>query len=32
VTLSLGLARALERVASDQGLAAADLAEVWFAE
>ena len=32
VTLSLGLARALERIANDQGLAAADLAEVWYAE
>lgn len=32
VTLSLALARALERIAFDQGLAAADLAEVWFAE
>jgi predicted transposase YdaD len=32
VTLSLGLARAFERIASDQGLAAADIAEVWFAE
>ncbi len=32
VTLSLGLARAIERIAHDQELAAADLAEVWFAE
>ena len=32
VTLSLGLARGLERIANDQGLAAADLAEVWYAE
>jgi hypothetical protein len=32
VTLSLGLAQALERIAGEQGLAAADLAEVWFAE
>jgi hypothetical protein len=32
VTLSLGLAHALERIAGEQGLAAADLAEVWFAE
>jgi hypothetical protein len=32
VTLSLGLAQALERIADEQGLAAADLAEVWFAE
>ncbi len=32
VTLSLALARALERIAFDQGLAAADLVEVWFAE
>ena len=32
VALSLGLAEALERIAQDQGLAAADLTEVWFAE
>jgi hypothetical protein len=32
VALSLGLARAIERIADDQDLAAADLAEVWFAE
>jgi hypothetical protein len=32
VELSLGLAEALERIARDQGLATADLAEVWFAE
>jgi hypothetical protein len=32
VGLSLGLAGALERIARDQGLATADLAEVWFAE
>jgi hypothetical protein len=32
VTLSLGLARAIERIADDQDLAAADIAEVWFAE
>jgi hypothetical protein len=32
VTLSLALARAIERVADDQDLVAADLAEVWFAE
>jgi hypothetical protein len=32
VTLSLGLARAIERIADDQDLPAADLAEVWFAE
>jgi hypothetical protein len=32
VTLSLGLARAIERIADDQDLAATDLAEVWFAE
>ncbi|MHA6628511.1 hypothetical protein ACU61A_23990 [Pseudonocardia sichuanensis] len=30
--LSLGLAEALERIAHHQGLGAADLAEVWFAE
>jgi hypothetical protein len=32
VALSLGLAGALERIAGDQGLIAADLAEVWFAD
>jgi hypothetical protein len=32
VTLSVALATALERIALDQGLAAADLVEVWFAE
>jgi hypothetical protein len=32
VALSLALATALERIAHDQGLAAVDLAEVWFAE
>jgi hypothetical protein len=32
VALSLGLAGALERIAQDQGLTTADLAEVWFAE
>ena len=32
VTLSLAVAGALERMAHDQGLTAADLAEVWFAE
>jgi hypothetical protein len=31
VALSAELAGALERIATDQGLAAADLAEVWFA-
>lgn len=30
VELSLKLASALERIAGDQGLAAVDLAEVWF--
>jgi hypothetical protein len=30
--LSLDLAAALERIAGDQGLAAVDLAEVWFAD
>ena len=30
VELALKLAEALERIAADQGLAAADLAEVWF--
>jgi hypothetical protein len=32
VALSLALATALERIALDQGLAAKDLVEVWFAE
>jgi hypothetical protein len=32
VALSLALATALERIALDQGLAAEDLIEVWFAE
>jgi len=32
VALSVALATALERIALDQGLAAADLVEVWFAE
>jgi hypothetical protein len=32
VGLSLELAGAFERIASDRGLAAADLAEVWLAE
>ena len=32
VALSLALAAALERIALDQGLAAEDLVEVWFAE
>lgn len=32
VALTLALATALERIAQDQGLAAEDLAEVWFAE
>jgi predicted Zn-dependent protease len=32
VELALKLAEALERIASDQGLAAEDLAEVWFVE
>jgi hypothetical protein len=32
VTLSLALATALERIALDQGLAAEDLLDVWFAE
>ena len=32
VALSLALATALERIAQDQGLAAEDLVEVWFAE
>jgi hypothetical protein len=32
VALSLELARALEEVAHEQGLAAVDLVEVWFAD
>jgi hypothetical protein len=32
VALSLELARALEEVAEEQGLAAVDLVEVWFAD
>ncbi len=32
VALSLAVASTLERMAHDQGLTAADLAEVWFAE
>jgi hypothetical protein len=32
VALSLALATALERIALDQGLAAEDLLDVWFAE
>jgi hypothetical protein len=32
VAMSLVLAAALERIALDQGLAAKDLVEVWFAE
>ena len=32
VELSLRLASALERTAGDQGLAAVDLAEVWFVD
>ena len=32
VALTLALATALERIAQDQGLAAEDLVEVWFAE
>jgi hypothetical protein len=32
VDLSLRLASALERIAADQGLAAVDLAEVWFVD
>jgi hypothetical protein len=32
VALSVALATALERIALDQGLAAEDLVEVWFAE
>ena len=32
VALSLGLAEALERIAQDQDLTAADLAEIWFTD
>ncbi len=32
VALSLALATALERIAHDQGLAAEDLVDVWFAD
>ena len=32
VALSLELARALEEVAQEQGLAAVDLVEIWFAD
>jgi hypothetical protein len=32
VELALKLGDALERIATEQGLAAADLAEVWFVE
>jgi hypothetical protein len=32
VDLALRLASALERIAADQGLAAVDLAEVWFVD
>jgi hypothetical protein len=32
VALALGLASVLERIAATQGVAAADLAEVWFAD
>jgi len=32
VELTVKLAEALERIAAEQGLAAADLAEVWFVE
>ena len=32
VELSLKLAEALERIAAQDGVPAADLAEVWFAE
>jgi methylmalonyl-CoA mutase cobalamin-binding subunit len=32
VDLALRLASALERIATDQGLTAVDLAEVWFAD
>jgi hypothetical protein len=32
VELSLKLAEAVERIAAEEGLAAVDLAEVWFVE
>jgi hypothetical protein len=32
VDLALRLASALERIAADQGLAAVDLADIWFAD
>lgn len=32
VELALQLASALERIATDQGLAAVDLAEIWFVD
>jgi hypothetical protein len=32
VALSLALATALERIAQDEGLAAEDMVEIWFAE
>ena len=32
VELSLKLASALERIAADQGVAAVDLADVWFVD
>lgn len=32
VSLSVGLADALRRIADDQGLGAEDIAEIWFAE
>jgi hypothetical protein len=32
VELSLKLASAMERIAGDQGLAAVDLADVWFVD
>jgi len=32
VELSVRLAEAVERIAAEQGLAAADLAEVWFVD
>ena len=32
VELALNLGEALERIASDQGVAAVDLAEVWFVD
>ena len=32
VALSLELAEALDRIARDEGLATADLAEIWFAD